>query len=1026
MKTCFSKTLSIAIVLLMSIIVIFAAFSPLEAKAVTSGAGTVKVELKNGGNRDFKWPVPGWYGMSGCFLDNRSHYGIDIPANQGTTLVADYEGVVFSTYSGCTHNYAKKSSSEYCGCGGGLGNYIVLEHTYILRDGTTIKLYSRYSHLTSISVSKGAVVKSGGKIGTVGSTGNSQGFHLHYQIMLASTGDKTKISIDPYINNLLELPSGIYLACSSSCAGVGPSGCCCKLYLDQVKQIYSVPLCKHTQYDATGVCENCGKAFDWNSTKKTASGSYAILDNTSPAAAPYEANSTSVVLSAGVPVEVIAQYTNAFGETWYEVSYNNGTKTGFVPGSSVQLVCSESYITSVSVTANKLAKIWSVPCSVDTISSVYAVACAMEGETLYPSRIALNVDGEYWYEVESASGERGWIPCDDVDFVAGGVEDNSIIIGYDFPETIIAKGRHIVYAVKTENATIKSVTGAIYNGTATSGTAVSTKTISGINSQYYDLCNSAIDYALTFGSLTAGKQYTLVIKTELEYKYYENSTICTGTQTVYKAWTFKAISSNSNVLTIQHNVNGGEIATNDEYYVSSSLVYSKSDSKAVERKWAYGNQEKDSLYDGATFKLYRDGYKFLGWSLDPSGTGQIFDQTRLVTVEEIYPEVLNGSKTITLYAIWEKEECNHIYYNSCDTICDECGEERTTLGHVYSYTCDTTCEVCGDVRSNVTHAYGDFYFVDDQYHRQDCADCASYRVYTHTLVNSCDDYCEDCGYTREVAHTYDNACDNACNICGETRATSHEYDNACDNTCDICGESRETSHEYDNACDNACNVCGNTRIVFHNLTSIEYSPEGHWWICAECGFVTDIGEHLFGEFVTKEPTCTETGEKHTMCATCGYDIIAEIPPIDHNYGEPVVITPATCTESGVEAKTCVNCGNVISKAVSPIGHNYGDFAIVKKPTCAEAGRKEKTCANCGNVISESISITDDHAFGDWEEVEIDEDGNVTEKRVCKHCDEYEIRVTENQNHPKTLIEIIIDFFASIFEWFFGLFGGAEE
>ena len=41
----------------------------------------------------------------------------------------------------CTHNYAKSSS---CGCGGGFGNYVVVQST----EGGTVR-YVRYSHLAS-------------------------------------------------------------------------------------------------------------------------------------------------------------------------------------------------------------------------------------------------------------------------------------------------------------------------------------------------------------------------------------------------------------------------------------------------------------------------------------------------------------------------------------------------------------------------------------------------------------------------------------------------------------------------------------------------------------------------------------------------------------------------------------------------------------------------------------------------------------------------------------------------------------
>ena len=51
-----------------------------EANALSAGAGSKVIE---GGKRDFKWPVPGNYGLSSCFIDNRDHHAIDIPAACG-------------------------------------------------------------------------------------------------------------------------------------------------------------------------------------------------------------------------------------------------------------------------------------------------------------------------------------------------------------------------------------------------------------------------------------------------------------------------------------------------------------------------------------------------------------------------------------------------------------------------------------------------------------------------------------------------------------------------------------------------------------------------------------------------------------------------------------------------------------------------------------------------------------------------------------------------------------------------------
>ena len=94
----------------------------------------------------------------------------------GTPVVAAADGTVVATNSSCTHNWGKSYS---CGCGGGYGNYVIIQH-----DGTYSTLYG---HMASVSVSVGQSVSAGQTIGYVGSTGFSTGFHLHFEVRVNGT-----------------------------------------------------------------------------------------------------------------------------------------------------------------------------------------------------------------------------------------------------------------------------------------------------------------------------------------------------------------------------------------------------------------------------------------------------------------------------------------------------------------------------------------------------------------------------------------------------------------------------------------------------------------------------------------------------------------------------------------------------------------------------------------------------------------------------------------------------------------------
>ena len=87
----------------------------------------------------------------------RSHSGIDIGADLGTDIVAAADGSV-----------------KFAGEMGGYGNYIVIDHYNGFE--------TSYGHCSYIVVSVGDYVKKGQLIGNVGSTGNSTGPHLHFEV----------------------------------------------------------------------------------------------------------------------------------------------------------------------------------------------------------------------------------------------------------------------------------------------------------------------------------------------------------------------------------------------------------------------------------------------------------------------------------------------------------------------------------------------------------------------------------------------------------------------------------------------------------------------------------------------------------------------------------------------------------------------------------------------------------------------------------------------------------------------------
>lgn len=109
------------------------------------------------------------YGATGSSWSLGYHTGVDFPVATGTSVKAVTGGEVVAA-----------------GWAGSFGYEVIVRHP----DGR----YSQYAHLSQISVSDGQPVSSGQQVGRSGSTGNSTGPHLHFEIR---TGESFGTDIDP-------------------------------------------------------------------------------------------------------------------------------------------------------------------------------------------------------------------------------------------------------------------------------------------------------------------------------------------------------------------------------------------------------------------------------------------------------------------------------------------------------------------------------------------------------------------------------------------------------------------------------------------------------------------------------------------------------------------------------------------------------------------------------------------------------------------------------------------------------------
>ncbi|MFI1356045.1 transglycosylase family protein [Streptomyces sp. NPDC020898] len=109
------------------------------------------------------------YHKAGSSWSKGYHTGVDFPVPTGTSVRAIGAGEVVDA-----------------GWGGSFGYQVVIRHA----DGR----HSQYAHLSAISVKAGQSVSGGQRIGRSGSTGNSSGPHLHFEVR---TGAGFGTDVDP-------------------------------------------------------------------------------------------------------------------------------------------------------------------------------------------------------------------------------------------------------------------------------------------------------------------------------------------------------------------------------------------------------------------------------------------------------------------------------------------------------------------------------------------------------------------------------------------------------------------------------------------------------------------------------------------------------------------------------------------------------------------------------------------------------------------------------------------------------------
>ncbi len=150
-----------------------------DAKKLTKLLKSMKSTKKYVGG-SMLWPAPGYttitspfgYRIHPIYKKKKLHTGTDIGVKRGGTIVAAQSGTVI-----------------YSDWYGGYGKCVMIDH-----GGGIVTLYA---HNSKLFVKKGQEVNAGDKISEAGSTGNSTGPHLHFEVRVNGTPTNP---IGKYIN----------------------------------------------------------------------------------------------------------------------------------------------------------------------------------------------------------------------------------------------------------------------------------------------------------------------------------------------------------------------------------------------------------------------------------------------------------------------------------------------------------------------------------------------------------------------------------------------------------------------------------------------------------------------------------------------------------------------------------------------------------------------------------------------------------------------------------------------------------
>lgn len=308
--------------------------------------------------------------------------------------------------------------------------------------------------------------------------------------------------------------------------------------------------------------------------------------------------------------------------------------------------------------------------------------------------------------------------------------------------------------------------------------------------------------------------------------------------------------------------------------------------------------------------------------------------------------------------------------------CDDCGDQYAEVvratGHKeetikgYAATCTKDgltdgkkCTTCGEilVPQKTIKATGHKYF--DVVKDATCKDAGVKTIICANCNDSRTEVIPEKGHTAKTVKGYAATCTKkgltdgtVCADCGEVIQAQKEIE--------------ATGHDYFEVVKEA--TCSANGVITY--------------ICRHCQdsytkTIPSTDDHRYVNINRSMGSCEEDNNEMHVCIDCGNRVEEVVKAKGHEWVVIEGVAP-TCHSCGyTEGRRCAMCGEIdIERTeIAPVDHNYGEAIVVKDPTCTEAGLNKYVCVDCGKVKLELVDA-DENAHTD-----ADNDG------VCDDCQE---------------------------------------